>query len=224
MFGFLAALYITQQAWSRAAQCILLAAFMDAIDGRTARLVGVTSEFGVQLDSLADVLSFCFIPAFFVYQWQLKDMGFFGILVAFLFLVAGVVRLARFNIIHAQQTRYFLGLPTTIAGCFIATLVLNVVSYDGNVQLISYGSVVILLILSGLMVSSVPFPTFKQRVFRKRKNWLVLGIILFFAVIAVMRISSALLALFLLYFVYSIVWVFFYQGKKRFLQPEDGIK
>ena len=207
LFGFCAVLFIAEARFYAAAHCILLAALMDALDGRTARLVGVTSEFGVQLDSLADVISFCFVPSFLIYSWQLKYLGFFGLAVSFLFLVAGIIRLARFNIIHAQQMLFFLGLPTTIAGCFLATVVLNV-SCSVHSQLLSLACVALVLVLSWLMVSSLPFPSFKQRIFKSKKNWVLLSCVLFFVIIAAIRVSYALLALFLFYFVYSCAWMF----------------
>ena len=201
-FGFCSVLLAAQGEVRGAAYLILFGALMDALDGRMARLVGATSEIGVQLDSFADALSFCFAPAFLVYSWQLKQFGVIGFLVSFLFFAAGILRLARFNIIHEQQTLFFLGLPTTIAGCFVATVILNIwerTLYWGAIL----GLLVLMLILAYLMVSSLHFPTFKQRLIRERKNWHWLLFAAIFAIIAVMRIHSALLVAFIGYFAYA---------------------
>jgi CDP-diacylglycerol--serine O-phosphatidyltransferase len=202
-FGFCSVIWAVRGEIRAAAFFILLGALMDALDGRTARFVGTTSEFGLQLDSLADVISFGFAPAFMVYVWLLHSLGFVGLLISFLFVVAGMARLARFNIIHAEQAFYFLGLPVTMAGCLLAAVTLTTVTVAVEwwfVILIA----LLMLLLSFLMISSLRFPTFKQRLFREKKNWqIVVGVILF-AIIAVMRIDSALFVMFIIYFAFAL--------------------
>ena len=203
-FGFCSIIFTANLDFFAAAYFILLGALMDALDGRIARLVGASSLIGMQLDSLADAISFCLAPAFLIYFWQLKHLGFLGLAISALFFLSGILRLARFNVIANQQTRFFLGLPTTIAGCFLASVFLNsAYFYDEKllVLLISFCS----LVLSLLMVSTVKFPAFKQKLFRLNKNWHKVAFVVLFAVLIVMQFQKVLLLLFLLYFSSAVI-------------------
>ncbi len=202
-FGFCSVIFASQGYLFSAAYLILLGALMDALDGRIARMVGSSSDFGVQLDSLSDAISFCLAPAFLLYFWQLKKLGFFGIIISFLFLAAGLMRLARFNIMHNEQKDFFLGLPTTVAGCFIATVLLNFKNFEAG-YLFLVLTPFITITLSALMISSVRFPTFKQKLFNLNKNWYVVSVIILFAFISILQLHEVLLILFLLYFVLAI--------------------
>jgi len=107
-----------------AALLVFLAAFLDGMDGRVARLTHTTSAFGEQLDSLADIVSFGVAPAFLVYRWALVDFDRLGLLVSFLFVVCGAARLARFNIqIHVVDKRYFVGLAIPAAAGTLCALI-----------------------------------------------------------------------------------------------------
>ena len=108
-----------------AAYLLILAAFFDGIDGKVARIVNGTSDFGVQLDSLCDMVSFGVAPAILVYEWLLKGFGRLGIVAAFFFIASGALRLARFNVQSGKISNvYFVGLPIPAAAAFIATSVL----------------------------------------------------------------------------------------------------
>ena len=198
-FGFCSIILTAKGDLFSAAYFIFLGALMDALDGRLARLIGVTSDIGVQLDSLSDAISFCLAPAVLIYFWQLKKLGVIGIVVAALFLLAGLLRLARFNVIHDTQTIFFLGLPTTIAGCFLTTVFLNLGRNEYK-DLGLFFLVALALTLAGLMVSSISFPTFKQQLFHLNRNWYVVAFVVLFAFIAVLQLHQILLILFLLYF------------------------
>ncbi|MFA5075075.1 MAG: CDP-diacylglycerol--serine O-phosphatidyltransferase [Candidatus Babeliales bacterium] len=203
-FGFCSIVLSSKGDLITASYCILLAALMDALDGRLARLIGVDSDIGVQLDSLSDAVSFCMAPAFLVYFWELKKIGFVGLVISSIFLLSGLWRLARFNILHDTQTRFFLGVPTTIAACFLATLFLNCRNIDQNFYFLFF-IFILVLILSFLMVSSLKFPTFKQQLFKIKKTWYVAIFIVLFSILAVMQIYKILLIFFLLYFLFSIL-------------------
>ncbi|MCK4651382.1 CDP-diacylglycerol--serine O-phosphatidyltransferase [Candidatus Babeliales bacterium] len=198
-FGFCSLVFVAKGKLAPAAYLILFGALMDVLDGRIARFVGSESDFGVQLDSLADAISFCLAPAFLVYFWQLRRLGLVGIVISFLFLGFGLMRLARFNVIHQEQKDFFLGLPTTIAGCFTAIIFLN---FKGAVDSVWFlGTIVILVLsLSFLMISHVRFLTFKQRLFHLKRNWYVVLFILLFAILSVLQFEKVLLMFFLLYF------------------------
>jgi CDP-diacylglycerol---serine O-phosphatidyltransferase len=149
----------------RAAVAILFGILFDAADGRVARLTKTESNFGVQLDSLADAISFGVAPAFLVYKWALFSMGFLGLLAAFVFASCGAIRLARFNVMAARNEgvpRYFLGLPIPLAAAGISSIVL-LNHHLGNdpVRFAPY-ILGLVLLLSFLMVSHVRYRTFKK--------------------------------------------------------------
>src|SRR6266536_4696863 len=104
---------------NQAALSIFFAIFFDAFDGRVARMTKTQSDFGVELDSLADVISFGAAPALLVYKWALAPLGFLGLFVSFAFAACGALRLARFNVLAARgdkgSSSYFVGLPIPLA-------------------------------------------------------------------------------------------------------------
>lgn len=126
----------------------------DALDGRAARLLRADGDFGKQLDSLADVVSFGVSPALMMYQANLKELGAIGLLIAALFPMAGALRLARFNVI--KTSGFFIGLPITAAGGIVASFVLYGRGLDSSV--VPYG----LVAIAFLMVSTVHYPDFKK--------------------------------------------------------------
>lgn len=204
-FGFCSIILSARGDLFAAASFILLGALMDSLDGRIARMVGITSDLGVQLDSLSDAISFCLAPALLVYCWQLKYLGFLGIVFCATFLLAGLFRLARFNLIHTKQSFYFLGLPTTIAGCFLSVVLLNFLNVEKN-EWFLFSVVILVLLLSYLMVSSIHFPSFKKKLFNLNKNWYAVAFVAFIAIFYVLQLLQILLLLFLLYFLSALVF------------------
>ncbi len=106
-----------------AAPFIGVAIVLDMLDGRIARMTGTTSDFGVQLDSLADLISFGMAPAILAFQWGLVPLGRMGWAVGFVFLTAAALRLARFNIQTVSDKRYFVGLPSPAAAAIPAATI-----------------------------------------------------------------------------------------------------
>jgi len=197
LFGFSSIVWAASGHFVAAAYFILLGAIMDALDGRIARLMRTTSDFGVQLDSLSDAISFCLAPAFLVYTWHLKHGGAIGFTMSALFLLAGVLRLARFNVTHLQQNINFIGLPTTLAGCFLSIVLLNTRTLLITPALTT-AFIMLVTTLAVLMISSVPFPTFKHLPVPK---YIAAPALLIFSVFAVaMGLTRILLALFVVYF------------------------
>ncbi|MFA6527078.1 MAG: CDP-diacylglycerol--serine O-phosphatidyltransferase [Candidatus Babeliales bacterium] len=197
-FGFCSIVATAQGDLFAGAYFILIGALMDGLDGRVARFAGVTSDLGLQLDSLCDGISFCLAPAFLVYYWQLHNLGFVGLVGASFFLLMGLLRLARFNITHDEQTVYFLGLPTTIAGCFLATLSLNMQSHIyslGHAEIFFF----VTLTLAMLMISKIYFPTFKHM----RKSYYSWAFAMFLAFTIIMGLLKVLFVLFMLYFIFT---------------------
>lgn len=154
----------------QAALAIFFAMFFDAFDGRVARLTRTQSEFGVQLDSLADVMSFGAAPALLVYKWALSDLGFAGIFIAFSFAACGALRLARFNVIAARSPKggggsFFVGLPIPLAaGMLVALVIANYGARDGQAlpTIAQVPVAVVVAFLALLMVSTVRYRTFKD--------------------------------------------------------------
>ncbi len=157
------------EAFYQAAVALFFAAFFDAFDGRVARLTRTQSDFGVQMDSLADVISFGVAPAIMVYSWGLEDLrigGFdVGLFVSFVFAACGAIRLARFNVLAARghgSSKYFIGLPIPGAAMMLVSVVIAQ-SLWIHESVRAKGTVALLvLVLSYLMVSRVRFRTFKD--------------------------------------------------------------
>ena len=126
------------------------AALFDSLDGRLARRLNVASEFGKQLDSLADLVSFGVAPALIAYQLNFANIGWSGYILATVFPICGALRLARFNITSIRG--HFVGLPITVAGPALAAF-----AYFGPL-LPETAEALILLVLSALMVSTVKVP------------------------------------------------------------------
>lgn len=164
-FGLLSVINIFEGQFVLAASCILFACVMDFCDGRLARAFDSCSGLGMELDSLCDAISFCFAPAILMYGWRLHQFGLLGLLAVGIYLCAGLFRLAKFNALHMNQKPYFIGLPTTYAGSFIATMMLSSewISHSYLSPLVSdIGLVVMLIILSLLMPSKLKFESFKK--------------------------------------------------------------
>jgi CDP-diacylglycerol--serine O-phosphatidyltransferase len=185
--GFAAVLYTLHDQLERAGWLILLAGLLDGLDGRIARLTRSTSEFGKEYDSLADVVSFGIAPALLAYQWGLRGVGRWGWAAAFLFLVAGSVRLARFNV-KASQTdrRFFVGLPIP-GGAGALTLMVLVAPEPLVEKGLAAAASLFVLIVSILMVSIIPYRSFKD--FNLRQRWPATAFFTIAAVVAVIAFT-----------------------------------
>ncbi len=140
---------------------ILLALVFDGLDGRIARMTNTTSQFGVEFDSLADIISFGIAPAMLLYFFIGHEFGRFGILVSALYVIFGAIRLARFNISTAKtDPNVFIGLPIPTAAVFVSMWILLFHKYN----LEDYCMVLLFLALgvAMLMVSNFRYPSFKK--------------------------------------------------------------
>jgi len=165
--GFLSIIASSRDQYERAAVLILVAIFADVLDGRIARLTGTTTQFGEEFDSLADVVSFGMAPALLAFKWGLWDVPRIGMAVAFLFLVAGSIRLARFSSANHDSPN-FVGLPIPAGAGAISMLVLmspSPVTHPAFIPVV----VAFVLGLSLLMVSNLPYPSFKG--VNLRRKW-----------------------------------------------------
>lgn len=159
-----------------AAWLIILATVFDALDGRVARMARATSSFGVEYDSLSDLISFGLAPAVLAYQWAMQDLGRLGWVSSFFFLMCGALRLARFNVTTETLSKaFFQGLPIPMAAGVFTTFVIFhenfMVKSSVWQQTVSLGLV---LSLGLLMVSTIPFPSFKEVNWRAKSGFPVL--------------------------------------------------
>ncbi len=182
-----------------AAWLIAAAVAFDYMDGKVARSLGGSSAFGVELDSLADLISFGVAPAFLLYTIHMDILGLFGILAAAFFALCGALRLARFNVLHVVGP--FQGLPIPAAGLALASFVV------ADIPLYSWMAVGLCLLLGGLMVSTVPYGNLK----RLRRGCLHRGRALFLllmmtAAVALLRERAPL----------ALAWTYVASGPIRF--------
>lgn len=166
--GFCALVLTLERKFWWAAVAVLLGILMDILDGKVARLTRTTTHFGQEFDSLADVVSFGLAPAFLVYAWALEPLGRVGQGAAFLYLVCGALRLARFNVLSGLvDRRYFIGLPIPGAAGTLASLVLLLDGVEfGRLELLAVASATYLLAF--LMVSTLRYYSFKELNLEKR--------------------------------------------------------
>lgn len=163
--GFLGMTWAVEGKFEMCAVAIFVSALFDGLDGKVARLTGTSSEFGIQLDSLADLVAFGVTPAFMIYQWQLHEFGRLGLLASFLLIACGALRLARFNVQTSISPKaYFIGLPIPAGGCALASLVLFEPYIAGHAihSVLPLFSLILVYCLSFLMVSTVRYYSFKE--------------------------------------------------------------
>ncbi|PAF43310.1 CDP-diacylglycerol--serine O-phosphatidyltransferase [Helicobacter sp. 11S03491-1] len=185
---------------------ILASMILDGLDGRVARMTHTTSKFGVEFDSLADVVAFGVAPAMLVYFYIGGEYGRYGIVVSGLFVIFGAIRLARFNIATSEsEPNSFVGLPIPSAAVLIMLWILVDIKY--NLFGVEYGYAILIatFILSILMVSNIRYPSFKK-IKWNLKSFVILLILL---AIAFLRPTEVLSVLMTLYVLYGILrWMF----------------
>ncbi len=175
--GFAAMLLAAAGRFEHAVYVLLAALCLDTLDGRVARWLKATSDLGQQLDSFSDALSFGVAPAFLVYQATLKDLGGFGVGAAMLYLLAGVYRLARFNLLSDahSKARRTVGVPVPIAAGYLMAVTLM------RDELRSADAMVVVLVMAALMISRWRLPDLKG--FSLVSVMLCIGIPNYFAVV-----------------------------------------
>ncbi len=190
-----------------AAMAIVIAAIFDSLDGKLARLTHTTSRFGVEYDSLSDLVSFGVAPGLLVYAWALNSQGRLGWVAVFLFVACGALRLARFNLqVAGPESKDFVGLPIPAAAGFIATLVILDESDLFVRQEIRPALVMSMTyILAFLMVSAIRYRSFKEFNLKDRKPFslLVSLVLLFFVFVNIPQVI-----LFVLFSIYCLSGLF----------------
>lgn len=182
--GYACVVYAMRGDLVTAAPFVGFAIVLDMLDGRLARLTNSTSAFGVEFDSLADVISFGVAPAVLAYAWGLSELGRVGWAAGFMYVAAAAMRLARFNsqAAHQHDKRYFIGMPTpAAAGVVAATIYAWPYTVNGYP---AWATVMVVLVPAALMVSGIRFRSFKTINFGWGPSYLpLLGFALFIAFI-----------------------------------------
>lgn len=233
-FGFFAILLASDGKFVQAAWFIILSYIMDMLDGRVARLVHGESSFGVEIDSLSDWMSFGIAPAYLIYKLVLKDYGVWGYPVAFLYVLCGALRLARYNLkshFGGSDKDYFQGLPIPGAAGILVSFVLaySMLEVEGGARSIKVimsqmpyvyaGIPFIMIALALLMVSTAPYAAFKGDMFKPNS---VKGILVITAVLS-MIVAYPQDSLFLFFSLYAISGVIagIYKGLKGILHARE---
>lgn len=206
--GFYAIVQAMNDRYEMAAIAIFMAMVFDGMDGRVARLTNTQSAFGEQYDSMADLTSFGVAPALVIYEWMLHDLGRWGWLAAFIYVVGAALRLARFNLnIAVIDKRFFQGLPSPSAAALIAGFVW--VTVDNRMQLqsdtIAWIAFVVTVYAGVSMVSNAPFYSGKSFALgRSVPFWVMLVLVAVFVFVS----SNPPLMLFGLFVIYGLSgWV-----------------
>jgi CDP-diacylglycerol--serine O-phosphatidyltransferase len=198
--GFFAVVATYGGRYIHASVAILVAGVFDVLDGKIARLSGANSRFGIEYDSLADLISFGLAPAFLVFSWALKPYARLGWLAAFLFLACGALRLARFNVqTMTLDSKFFKGLPIPAAAYMIALTVL----LQERLEFWTTENQVLVLImiygLSFLMVSNIRYFSIKGLDLFRRKPFRTLVLLILCIMIVVAEPEISLFSIFAIY-------------------------
>jgi len=195
--GFYGIIATMNGSYYLAAWFILVSSIFDALDGKVARLTGTTSRFGVEYDSLADLVAFGVAPALLMYSWALKPFGKLGWLAAFLYVVCGALRLARFNVqVSTVESKRFLGLPIPAAASMVATCVLLFYHFGGSGTIRKVSVLILIYVLALLMVSNVRYYSFKDPELVKRQPFGFLVLLIFLIIVVVAEPQIMLFSLF----------------------------
>jgi CDP-diacylglycerol--serine O-phosphatidyltransferase len=200
--GFWAIISVFQERFFYAAIAILLAAIFDLLDGKIARLSGATSKFGVQYDSLADLISFGIAPALLAFTWALRPYGRFGWLAAFLFVACGALRLARFNVQSSSgEVKFFKGLPIPAAAMMIALTILLYLRLIETGWVKDIVILVMIYVLAFLMVSNIRYFSFKELELSRRKPFNIF-------IFIILSITVILMEPVIVFFGFTLFYVF----------------
>jgi CDP-diacylglycerol--serine O-phosphatidyltransferase len=200
--GFYAIVQAMNGNFEYAPLAIFIAAILDALDGRIARLTHTESDFGAEYDSLVDMVSFGLAPALIMYEWALSGMGKIGWLAAFIYTAGAGLRLARFNTqVGVADKRYFRGLPSPAAAAVVVGLVWVLHANGVPGKEISIAALIVTVMAGVLMVSNVRFRSFKDVDLRGRVSFMT---ILAMPLVLVLLFQDPPLVLFLTFLVYAL--------------------
>ena len=223
--GFMSIVNSSNGYYEQACAFIVYAAIFDVLDGLVARILKSSSDFGVELDSLSDMISFGAAPSFLLYSIHFKEYNSYGIIVSSMIMVFAAIRLARFNIsLIGYDKDKFSGLPTPAVAITVITYIYFYHNKVFNPRLSNIFINIITLGLSLLMVSRFKYPVFpKLTANAVRKNPFPFILILLAAIVSLATKGYAIFIICLIFILGGIVWTFVSQitrKRKRVLQPK----
>ncbi len=206
---------------------ILVAAIIDGLDGRIARLIKGTSPVGKELDSLTDVISFGVAPSFIMYFWSLNQLGRVGWLICLIYVICVALRLARFNVTSnsdpSWKDNFFEGIPSPAGGVLVLMPLVLSFSEFKILNLNNNLTVPILFVLiSILLISKIPTYSFKKIVVpRKTTIFLLFGIVLYFGLLLIYTFNTIILSCFAYLFMIPVSSFHYHNTKKKFKTQFD---
>ncbi len=216
--GFYSIIAALRGDYLQAAWAIMLAMVFDGLDGWVARLTHSTTRFGIELDSLSDLVSFGVAPAVMLYQWALGDFGRVGWACAFIFMACGALRLARYNVqMGSTESKAFTGMPIPAAATIVASTVIfyyEIWDHDPERNIFI---LLLTLLLAALMVSTLRYHGAKEIDFRKRKPfWILVAVVVVFAIMVIHK-EIALFMFAMLYIFGGIIEniILFYRKRRK---------
>jgi len=217
-FGFYSILASLKGNYINAAWAIMISNIFDGLDGWVARLTHSTTKFGIELDSLSDLVAFGVAPAVMIYKWGLGPFGRIGWAVAFLFMACGALRLARYNIqMGSAESKAFTGMPIPGAAAVVATLIIFYHKIWETGPDKNYLILVLTIFLSVLMVSTLRFHGLKELNLGKRKPFSILVAIVIIFTLVVVHPQIALFLFAMIYLIGGIIEnvILFYRKRKQ---------
>ena len=206
---------------------IIVAAIIDGLDGRIARLIKATSKVGKELDSLTDVISFGVAPSFIMYFWKLNELGRIGWLICLLYVVCVALRLARFNVNSSVEPswrdNFFEGIPSPAGGVLVLMPLIFSFSEFQFINL-NYNLVVpiLFLVISIFLISKIPTYSLKKIVVPRRMTiFLLFGIILYFGLILIYTFNTIVISGFIYLIMIPISIAHYYRSNKKFKTQFD---
>lgn len=215
--GFMSVISSSHSEFEQAILFIFYAAIFDMLDGMVARILKTSSDFGVELDSLSDVVSFGFAPSFLLYSFFFKDYNALGIIIASMILAFSAIRLARFNVsLVGYSKEVFYGIPTPMSALIICSYILFFHNQIFSAELSKNFIFVLTIITSLLMVSKFKMPTIpalnKSSIIKNKTTFILL---LLAIIIAIFTKGLAIFPLCILYVIFGIVMTFFPQKRLK---------
>ena len=207
--GFYAIVAAFKADFESSAIALFVAVVMDSLDGRVARLTGTQSSFGAQYDSLSDMVCFGMTPALVVYSWGLQYLGKIGWLVAFMYVAATGLRLARFNLnVDDLDKRFFIGLPCTSAAAVVAGMIWVATDFAIPGRQIRFLIAFVIISLSLLMVSNLRYHSFKEIDLKGNVSFITIFLVVFIYALVAWNPAGILFGVFFFYALSGLVLFF----------------
>jgi CDP-diacylglycerol--serine O-phosphatidyltransferase len=233
-FGILSVMFSIEGHFMKAAWALVFALGCDILDGRVARMTHTTTHFGLELDSLSDLVSFGIAPAMMIYQLALKSMGKTGIAIAVLFILCSALRLARFNVMAQNEVpvKNFMGLPTPASAGVLVSFVLSYELLGPADYALNFRTIdilqkqmpvffkimpVVVVVLSFLMVSNVPYYSFKHMKFSRFATMRLLVVVIVLILLIVVYPQNIFFIIFTVYALSGIL-MFVSKGPRSILR------